>query len=141
MGGWNPQIGGHASVPRGIRAMADVGPLLDRLVNALGAAFVARLLGTDGPTIRRWLRLKRPIDPMSKPGRAKGAIDAAMIRRIVDVHDLFTRAMLVFPSDAALDWLLSSEPRLEGARPIDVLGAEGIVPVIRALDSISARGY
>lgn len=64
-----------------------------------------------------------------------------MGRRIVDLHDILTRILRVYHRDAAAMWLVGSEPLLGGARPIDVLVAEGAAPVIRAIDGIAAGAY
>jgi uncharacterized protein (DUF2384 family) len=68
-------------------------------------------------------------------------ISAEMGRRIVDLHDILTRALRVFDREAAALWLTGSEPLLGGARPIDVLVLQGAAPVIAALDGIVQGAY
>src|SRR5580658_8794976 len=109
-------------------ALADVSPLLARVVEALGTNASARLLGADRAQVSRW---KSGIE----------SIGAEMGRRIVDLHDVLTRILRVYGRDAAAMWLVGSEPLLGGARPIDVLALEGAAPVIRAIDGISEGAY
>jgi len=104
--------------------LADVSPLLARLVEELGTNVAARLLGADRAQVSRWTS-------------GKEAIGSEMGRRIVDLHDVLTRILRVYNLDAAAMWLVGSEPLLGGARPIDVLAMEGAGPVVRAIDGIA----
>lgn len=108
--------------------LADVRPLLARLVDALGTNAAARLLGADRSQVSRWMAQTSPIS-------------GEMGRRIVDLHDVLTRILRVFDREAAAMWLAGSEPLLGGARPIDVLVLEGAAPVIRAIDGIAEGAY
>jgi uncharacterized protein (DUF2384 family) len=108
--------------------LADVAPLLARIVGAYPQAVVARLLGVDRSAVTRWVQDDRDI---SAPTRA----------RIVEVHDVLTRVHQVFNPILAARWLVGHEPFLGGARPIDVMGIRGAAPVIDALDAISSGGY
>lgn len=105
-------------------ALADVRPLLARIVDALGNNAAAQLLGADRAQVSRW-----------RAGRE--AISGEMGRRVVDLHDVLTRILRVYHREAAALWLVGSEPLLSGARPIDVLVLEGAAPVIRAIDGIA----
>ncbi|SRR5579884_1538269 len=109
-------------------ALADVRPLLTRVVDALGTNAAARLLGVDRAQVSRW-------------GAGGEPVSAEMGRRIVDLHDVLTRILRVYNREAAAMWLTGSEPLLGGARPIDVLALEGAAPVIRAIDGIAAGVY
>lgn len=108
--------------------LADVGPLLVRITDALGTNAAARLLGADRAQVSRW-------------GAGTELIGAEMGRRIVDLHDVLTRILRAYNRDAAARWLVGSEPLLGGARPIDVLATEGAAPVIRAIDGIMQGAY
>ena len=108
--------------------LADVRPLLVRIIDALGTNAGARLLGADRGQVSRWKARKEPIS-------------AEMARRVVDLHDVLTRILRVYGREAAAMWLAGSEPLLGGARPIDVLVMEGAAPVIRAIDGISQGAY
>jgi len=110
------------------QALADVSPLLARVVEALGTNAAARLLGADRAQVSRWTS-------------GKEAIGSEMGRRIVDLHDILTRILRVYSREAAAMWLVGSEPLLGGARPIDVLAMEGAAPVVRAIDGIAAGAY
>ena len=108
--------------------LVDVRPLLFRLVDALGTNAAARLLDADRAQVSRWAAGKEPVG-------------AEMGRRIVDLHDVLTRALRLFHRDTAAQWLVGSEPLLSGARPIDVLALEGAAPVIRALEGIAQGAF
>ena len=109
-------------------ALADVTPLLARVIEALGTNAAARLLGADRAQVSRW-----------NPGTE--SIGSEMGRRIVDLHDVLTRILRVYGREAAAMWLVGSEPLLGGARPIDVLVLEGAALVIRAIDGIAEGAY
>jgi uncharacterized protein (DUF2384 family) len=109
-------------------SMADLRPLLARVVDAVGSNAAARLLAADRAQVSRW-------------GSGTEPISAEMGRRIVDLHDILTRILRVYSRDAAALWLGGSEPLLGGARPIDVLALEGAAPVIRAIDGIAQGAY
>ena len=108
--------------------LADLTPLLKRLIAALGTNAAARLLGADRAQVSRWSSGKEPVG-------------SEMGRRIVDLHDILTRILRVYPREAAAMWLAGSEPLLGGARPIDVLVQEGSAPVIRAIDGVTQGAY
>ena len=109
-------------------ALADVTPLLTRVIEALGTNAAARLLGADRAQVSRW-------------NAGIESIGSEMGRRIVDLHDVLTRILRVYGREAAALWLVGSEPLLGGARPIDVLVLEGAAPVIRAIDGIAEGAY
>jgi uncharacterized protein (DUF2384 family) len=102
--------------------------LLARIIEALGSNAAARLLGADAGQVSRW-------------NSGKEAVSFEMGRRIIDLHDVLTRILRVYPRDAASLWLSGSEPLLGGARPIDVLAIEGASPVIRAIDGIAEGAF
>jgi uncharacterized protein (DUF2384 family) len=108
--------------------LADVTPLLGRVIEALGTNAAARLLGADRAQVSRW-------------NAGIESIGSEMGRRIVDLHDVLTRILRVYGREAAALWLVGSEPLLGGARPIDVLVLEGAAPVIRAIDGIAEGAY
>lgn len=124
---WIP-VAGAIQLRPSADALADVRPLLTRIVEALGTNAAARVLGVDRAQVSRW-------------GRGKESIGAEMGRRIVDLHDILTRILRVYGREAAAMWLVGSEPLLGGARPIDVLAMEGAAPVIRAIDGIMQGAY
>jgi len=124
---WTPS-GGAVRLRPAADSLADVTPLLARVVHALGTNATARLLAADRAQVSRW-------------GSGKEAVGMEMARRIVDLHDVLTRILRVYNREAAALWLSGSEPLLGGARPIDVLALEGAAPVIRAIDAIAAGAY
>ena len=109
-------------------ALADVTPLLARVIEELGTNAAARLLGADRAQVSRW-------------NAGLESIGSEMGRRIVDLHDVLTRILRVYGREAAALWLVGSEPLLGGARPIDILVLEGAAPVIRAIDGIAEGAY
>ena len=124
---WTP-IGQVVVLKESAGELADVAPLLSRIVHALGTNAAARLLGADRAQVSRWTA-------------GTESISHEMGRRIVDLHDILTRILRVYGREAASMWLVGSEPLLGGARPIDVLVTEGAAPVIRAIDGIAAGAY
>ena len=124
---WTLQSG-QIRLRSGADTLADVRPLLARIIDGLGTNAAARLLGADRAQVSRWTARKEPIS-------------ADMAKRIIDVHDVLTRILRVYDRQAAAMWLVGSEPLLGGARPIDVLVVEGVAPVIRAIDGIAQGAY
>ena len=124
---WKPVTGTIVLRPSA-DALADVRPLLARIIDALGNNAASRLLGADRAQVSRWAARTEPVG-------------AEMGRRIVDLHDVLTRILRVYSREAAAMWLVGSEPLLGGARPVDVLAMEGAAPVIRAIDGIAGGAY
>jgi hypothetical protein len=124
---WVPEVASVA-LRQNADSLADVSPLLARIVEGLGTNAAARLLGADRAQVSRW-------------GAGIESIGQEMGRRIVDLHDVLTRIVRVAGREAASMWLVGSEPLLGGARPIDVLVTEGAAPVIRAIDGIAQGAY
>jgi uncharacterized protein (DUF2384 family) len=124
---WLPLAGPIELRPKA-EALADVSPLLGRILEALGTNGAARVLGIDRAQVSRW-------------GSGTEPIGAEMGRRIIDLHDVLTRILRVYGHEAAAMWLMGSEPWLGGARPIDVMVMEGAAPVIRAIDGILQGAY
>jgi uncharacterized protein (DUF2384 family) len=124
---WTPHLTLVELKPKAT-SLADVSPLLARVVEALGTNAAARLLDADRAQVSRW-------------GSGAESIGQEMGRRIVDLHDVLTRILRVYGPETAAMWLSGSEPLLGGARPIDVLAMEGAAPVIRAIDGISQGVY
>ena len=69
-------------------ALADVTPLLGRVIEALGTNAAARLLGADRAQVSRW-------------NAGIESIGSEMGRRIVDLHDVLTRILRVYGREAA----------------------------------------
>jgi uncharacterized protein (DUF2384 family) len=127
LGRWKPRTEKIVLRPSA-EALADVRPLLSRIIDALGTNAAARLLGADRAQVSRWNARTEPVS-------------AEMGRRIVDLHDVLTRILRLYDRDAAAMWLVGSEPLLGGARPIDVLVTEGAAPLIRTIDGIAQGAY
>jgi len=111
--------------PQDPSALADVHPLLDRLVRAFGPRPLARLLDVRPGSIANWTSGRR-------------RISREMERRVIDLHDILNRALQVFQPATAARWLVGNEPFLDNRRPIDVLAMRGGAPLIEALDNIES---
>ena len=124
---WSPTIDRiePASDPR---AISDVSELLKRMVRAYGQATIAGILGVDKSTVSLWARGKRAVSP-------------PMRTRIIEVHDVLNRVHQVYNPALAARWLVGHEPKLGGARPLDVVAIQGASPVIDALDAIESGAY
>jgi hypothetical protein len=107
--------------------LTDLQPLLDRIVAAVGLNATAGLLGVGPAQVSGWM--------------SGAPISAEIGHRVLDLHAVLTRVLRLFPRDIAAQWLFGSEPRLGGARPIDVLALHGSAPVLRALDGIAQDAY
>jgi uncharacterized protein (DUF2384 family) len=114
--------------PQNPDALADVHPLLDRLVRAFGPRPLSRLLDVRPGSVANWMSGHR-------------RISGEMARRIIDLHDILNRALQVFPPSTAARWLVGNEPFLDNKRPIDVLALRGAAPLIEALDNIDVGAY
>lgn len=68
-------------------------------------------------------------------------MSAPMIKRVLDLHDVFSRALQVYDPQVAVDWLLGADRYLGGKRPVDVLATDGAAPLIEALDGHASLGY
>jgi uncharacterized protein (DUF2384 family) len=73
--------------------------------------------------------------------RRKAQISHEMARRIVDLHDVLSRALQVMQPRVLMDWLTGNNAHLNGARPIDVLALRGAAPVIAALQAFEDLAY
>lgn len=63
-------------------------------------------------------------------------------RTIVDLEHVVTRARLLWGDDEVVNaWLTGRNGFLDGARPIDVIAAQGSGPVIDALDQTTAGAF
>jgi len=125
---WNPEVGFPIELRSAARRLADLQPILKRLVDALGNNGAARLLGADPAQVSRW-----------KAGNE--ALSAEMGRRVLDLNDVLTRILRLYSPEAAGLWLVGSEPLLGGARPVDVLAMHGAAPVIAAIDGIASGAF
>jgi uncharacterized protein (DUF2384 family) len=114
--------------PKNPAALSDLIPLLDRLLSAFGVAAAAQLLDVEPVSITQWTSRQQPLT-------------GDMATRVLDVHDVMTRALQIFKPRTAMDWLVGHDPFLGHARPVDVLVTRGAHPLIEALRAIDAGGY
>jgi uncharacterized protein (DUF2384 family) len=127
MSSWMPALE-RLDEPENPAALQDLVPLLRRLVAAFGASTVAALLGVNRSMVTRWRS-------------GKSSISEEMGDRIINLHDIFTRAFQIFRPNTAVMWLMGSEPYFNGARPLDVLVTRGAAPLIEALGGIDSGAY
>ena len=76
---WMPVVRKVALRPAA-ETLADVAPLLTRVLEALGTNAAARLLGADRAQVSRW-------------SAGTEAVGQEMGRRIIDLHDVLTRIL------------------------------------------------
>lgn len=110
------------------KALSNVFPLLERLITAFGPNATARLLDVGLENITNWRTRRRTIDPV-------------YARRIIDLHDIFNRALQTLQPSTVMTWLVGNEPLLNHRRPVDVLVMEGAAPLITALNAIEDGVY
>lgn len=80
----------------------------------------------------------------SQPGRWKTGAESPspeMSSVLIDLDYVMAKASLIWEPAVARQWLLGTEPFLEGARPIDVLRTRGSSEVIDALESVLAGAF
>lgn len=109
-------------------ALSNVIPLLDRLVTAFEANATARLLDVRPGAIVNWRTKRRMVEP-------------AYVRRVIDLHDVFTRALQTLQPLTVVTWLVGDEPFLNHRRPIDVLVIERAAPLIAAINALEDGAY
>jgi uncharacterized protein (DUF2384 family) len=114
--------------PKNPAALTDLVPLLNRLVSAFGVAAAAQLLDVQQVTITSWMSRQQPLT-------------GELATRVLDLHDVMTRALQIFKPRTAMDWLVGHDPFLDHARPVDVLVTRGAQPLMEALRAIDAGGY
>lgn len=114
--------------PKNPTALSDVLPLLERLVEAFGARPIGKLLDVGAGTVTNWKNRRH-------------TISTEYAKRVIELHDVMVRALQVYPSRVAMDWLVGNDSFLDNARPIDVLVVRGAAPLIVALDAFEALGY
>jgi uncharacterized protein (DUF2384 family) len=127
MPSWNVPVL-EINPPKHPEALTDLVPLLERLIAAFGTRPLALLLDVKAGSVSNWAARRRNLNVESR-------------QRIMDLHDVLTRALHVFAPRTAVDWLVGNEPFLDHARPIDVLVARGSAPLIEALKNIDSGGY
>jgi len=109
-------------------ALADVSPLLARVVEALVPMPPPGCWGQIAPKFRAGGR-----------GRKRSAVKWGAASWTCTMSS--QRILRVYDREAAALWLVGSEPLLGGARPIDVLVMEGAGSVVRAIDGIAQGAY
>jgi hypothetical protein len=111
--------------PKHPECLTDLVPLA---LGAFGTRPLALLLDVKAGSVTNWAARRRNLSPESR-------------QRILDLHDVLTRALQVFQPRTAVAWLVENEPFLDHARPIEVLVARGSAPLIEALKNIDSGGY
>lgn len=107
---------------KGLGAMSHAAEWTAFLIESFGSAEeVARLLGVESTKPIQWR------DSYEIPGPQAA-------QQLLNLHYVVAKALLIWPAEAALDWLNGSNSYLEGARPIDVLKRRGTRDVVWALE-------
>lgn len=109
----------------GPRVAAD-DPVADSRVQVLLGTFsraqLAEMVGVSPSQTSRWASGKERPGPAAAPA-------------LIDLEHIYARARLVWGKDTARIWLESNNAHLGGARPLDVLHADGPARVLEALDA------
>ena len=114
----------------GSGSVADMGTRLAQRLTDLAAAVdldsvdMARAIGTNPRTVSRWLA------ETSAPQRSQR-------ERLLEVIAALERLSATLQAEAAHDWLLSPNPLLEYAKPIDLLAAGDFRNVLGAIDAMA----
>lgn len=111
--------------PPRAETLRDLTPIVARLVACFGNNALARLLDVSPATVANWKASRRPVT-------------ADHAQRLLDLHDVMTRAALIMDPAVIPDWLVGQEPLLQYARPIDVLALHGSGPLARALRGVAS---
>lgn len=114
--------------PTNPNALADLVPLLARLVAAFGTTQIAELLDVNDEVLERWLTRRE-------------RISYEIAKRVMAMHEVLTRALQIHKPRTAMDWLVGNDPFLNHARPIDVLLLRGSAPLIEALEAFDSGGF
>jgi uncharacterized protein (DUF2384 family) len=114
--------------PTNPNALADLVPLLARLVAAFETTHIAKLLDVDVEMLEPWLARRQRI-----------SYDIA--KRVMALHEVMTRALQIHSARTTVDWLVGNDPFLNHARPLDVLVLRGSAPLIEALEAFDSGGY
>jgi uncharacterized protein (DUF2384 family) len=122
---WAPQPRVHLAVLPGCADELRVDPKLERVIKALGVSAAAEILDIDKAQLSRCARGTEPIG-------------TELARRISDVEYVLERAARVMHEDEIGPWLISPEPLLGDATPLNTLALRGAGPVINALEGIFA---
>lgn len=127
---WSPLVIAEPNVSVREEARKAYAPIaeLKRLVQAVGQAGAARLLGVGLPHVNKILSGKERISP-------------ELLRRIVSVNYVITIALQWFYPDEVAGWLTNPEPLLGGRDPLGVLVQEGPQPLIDAIEARIAGSY
>lgn len=127
---WSPLIAPAPNVTVREEAAETFAPHheLERLVQAVGQAGAARLLGVGLPHVNKILS-----------GKERTSSD--LLRRILSVNYVLGFALQWFYPDEIVGWLLAPEPLLGGRNPMGVLIQEGPQPIVEAIEGRMAGVY
>jgi hypothetical protein len=98
------------------------------VVEALGNKRTAEMLGVSESQPSRWRRSEEVPSPRIAPV-------------LVDLDHIIARLQLIWDRQVIGDWLEGSNAFLDGARPIDVLQANGSVQVLEAIEAEASGAY
>ena len=98
------------------------------VVEVLGNKRTAGMLGVSESQPTRWRRSEEVPSPRVAPV-------------LVDLDHIIARLQLVWDGEVIGDWLEGSNAFLDGARPIDVLRANGSVQVLEAIEAEASGAY
>lgn len=114
--------------PKTPMALADLVPLLERLVSAFGTSPITGLLDVDENIVEA-LTSRRQNTGRDLANRGMG------------LHEVMTRQLQIYQARKAMDWLVGNDPYLNYARQSDVLVSQGSAPLLEALEAIDSGGF
>lgn len=95
-------------------------------------AWLAEVVGGRA-TLARWLGVSPSQTTRWASGQERPGVTAAPL--LIDLEHVLARVRLVWGEPAATVWMDSANAHLNGAKPVDVMRAEGVGRVLRALDA------
>jgi hypothetical protein len=117
---------GVPTVEKSINWQPDV--RASRVIRVLGNRRAATLLGVAESQPSRWRRALEVPSSQVAP-------------MLVDLDHIIARLQLVWDEEVIGDWLEGTNSFLDGARPIDVLRVNGLVPVLEAIEAEASGAY
>ena len=108
------------------RQAGGIGPRLREGASgaSLGAADIARVVGSNPRTVSRWLA-------------DEAAPRSAARERLLELVAVLERLSAVLRSSAAHDWLFTPNPELDYHKPVDLLERGKFRSVLGAIDALA----
>lgn len=125
MESWQPRIRRPLRSRQGGENSFCAGAKLRVLVAAFGMAAMCDMFDIEKAELKRYTS-------------GTDEINGELARRIIDVEYVLARALLILHEDEVGAWLISPEPLLGNATPLNALAIHGVGPVIAAIEGLFA---